>query len=42
MGEQLKQTNYFQKLYHHKIGTVQAQDALIYERKDHKDWLFRW
>ena len=40
MGEQLKETNYFQKLYHHKIGTVQGQDELIYERKDHKDWLF--
>jgi len=39
-GEQLKQTNYLQKLYYHKIGTPQAQDALIYERKDHKDWIF--
>ncbi len=39
-GEQLKETNYFQKLYYHKIGTQQSQDALIYERKDHKDWLF--
>jgi prolyl oligopeptidase len=39
-GEQLKETNYFQKLYYHKIGTPQAHDELIYERKDHKDWLF--
>jgi prolyl oligopeptidase len=39
-GEQLKETNYFQKLYYHKIGTPQWQDELIYERKDHKDWLF--
>jgi prolyl oligopeptidase len=38
--EQLKQTNYFQKLYYHKVGTAQSQDELIYERKDHKDWLF--
>ncbi len=39
-GEQLKETNYFQKLYYHKIGTPQSADELIYERKDHKDWLF--
>ena len=39
-GEELKQTNYFHKLYYHKIGTPQDQDPLIYERKDHKDWLF--
>ncbi len=39
-GEQLKETNYFQKLYYHKIGTPQSADELIYERTDHKDWLF--
>jgi prolyl oligopeptidase len=39
-AEELKQTNYFQKLFYHKIGAPQSQDALIYERKDHKDWLF--
>ncbi len=39
-GEQLKEANYFQKLYYHKVGTPQSQDELIYERKDHKDWLF--
>ncbi len=39
-GEQLKETNYFQKVYFHKIGTPQSDDPLIYERKDHKDWLF--
>ncbi|MEP7014554.1 MAG: prolyl oligopeptidase family serine peptidase [Verrucomicrobiota bacterium] len=39
-GEQLKQTNYFHKLYRHKIGTPQSTDELVYERKDHKDWLF--
>ena len=39
-AEQLKQTNYFHKLYFHKLGTPQSQDALVYERKDHKDWNF--
>ena len=39
-GEQLKEANYFQKIYYHKIGTPQSQDELIYDRKDHKDWLF--
>lgn len=39
-GEKLKEANYFQKLYFHKIGTPQSEDRLVYERKDHKDWLF--
>ena len=39
-GDSLKGTNYFQKLYYHKLGTAQAGDALIYERPDQKDWLF--
>jgi prolyl oligopeptidase len=29
-----------QKLYFHKLGTPQSQDNLVYERPDHKDWLF--
>ena len=39
-GEDLKGANYDQKLYFHKLGTPQADDALIYERPDHKDWQF--
>jgi prolyl oligopeptidase len=39
-AEELKRTNYFHKLYYHQLGTPQEQDKLIYERKDHKDWLF--
>lgn len=36
----LRGTNYFQKVYYHKIGSPQADDALVYERPDQKDWLF--
>lgn len=32
--------NYFQKLYFHKLGTPQSADALIYERRDEKEWQF--
>src|SRR5207237_4006824 len=39
-ADQLKQTNYFHKLYFHKLGTTQDKDVLVYERKDHKDWNF--
>lgn len=39
-SDSLKGTNYFQKLYYHKLGTPQSEDVLIYERPDQKDWLF--
>src|SRR2546430_1966322 len=39
-ADQLKQANYFHKLYFHKLGTSQDKDVLAYERKDHKDWNF--
>ncbi len=39
-ADQLKQANYFHKLHFHKLGTPQSEDALVYERKDHKDWNF--
>lgn len=39
-GDLLKKTNYFQKLYYHKLGTVQDEDILIYERPDQKEWGF--
>jgi prolyl oligopeptidase len=32
--------NYFQKLYFHKLGTNQADDVLVYDRKDQKEWGF--
>ncbi len=36
-GTALRDTNYFQKLYYHKLGTTQAEDKLIYERPDNKE-----
>ncbi|HEY1770488.1 MAG TPA: prolyl oligopeptidase family serine peptidase [Chthoniobacterales bacterium] len=29
-----------QKVYFHTLGAPQSQDQLVYERSDHKDWLF--
>jgi prolyl oligopeptidase len=39
-GEKYTGTNYYQKLYYHKLGTPQSDDQLIYERKDEKEWGF--
>ncbi|HIA18501.1 MAG TPA: S9 family peptidase, partial [Planctomycetaceae bacterium] len=39
-GAEFSGTNYFQKLYFHKIGERQEQDQLIYERPDQKEWGF--
>ena len=36
-GTALRDTNYFQKLYYHQVGTPQAEDKLIYERPDNKE-----
>ena len=35
---QLQAANYYHKLYYHVVGTPQDQDALVYERKDQKEW----
>ncbi|MBI3450520.1 MAG: S9 family peptidase [Acidobacteria bacterium] len=37
-GTKMVGANYFQKLYYHRIGNPQETDALVYERKDHKEW----
>ncbi len=36
----LETTNYYQKLYFHRLGTPQAEDRLIYDRPDQKEWMF--
>ena len=36
-GTALRDANYFQKLYYHKVGTEQTEDKLIYERPDNKE-----
>lgn len=36
----LEEINYFQKLYYHRVGTTQAEDLLIYDRPDQKEWGF--
>ena len=39
-GDTYEETNYFQKLYYHRLGTPQSEDLLVYERPDHEDWGF--
>jgi prolyl oligopeptidase len=33
----MRDPNYFQKLYYHRLGTTQSEDQLIYERPDNKE-----
>jgi prolyl oligopeptidase len=40
-GLELKATTDGQKFCYHRIGADQAQDAIIYERRDHPDWGFQ-
>ncbi len=39
-ADEFKGSVYFQKLYYHKLGTIQAEDKLVYERPDQKEWGF--
>lgn len=39
-GADLKEANYHQKLYHHRLGTPQAEDALVHEQPNQKEWQF--
>ncbi len=37
---QFQDTNYFQKLFYHRLRTPQSEDILIYHRPDEKEWGF--
>ncbi|MFM7318048.1 MAG: prolyl oligopeptidase family serine peptidase [bacterium] len=37
-GQNLTESNYFQKVYFHRVGTPQSEDALIWEDTENKDW----
>jgi len=39
-GAPLRDANYFHKLYHHRLGTPQSEDKLIYDRPDNKEMGF--
>ena len=39
-GATMRDANYFQKLYYHRLGTAQSEDKLIYERPDNKEMGF--
>jgi prolyl oligopeptidase len=39
-GAAMRDANYFQKLYYHRLGTAQSDDKLIYERPDNKEMGF--
>jgi prolyl oligopeptidase len=37
-GEDLKDANYHQKVYMHRLGTPQSADVLVWEDAEHKEW----
>ncbi|MFM1801961.1 MAG: hypothetical protein RJA81_1313 [Planctomycetota bacterium] len=37
-GQDLTQSNYFQKVYFHRVGTAQSEDVLVWEDPENKDW----
>ena len=39
-GDEFQSLNLNQKVYYHRVGTVQSEDRLVYERPDHPDWGF--
>ena len=39
-GEQFQSVALNQKIYHHRLGTPQSEDTLVYERPDEPEWTF--
>ncbi len=39
-GAALREANYFDKLYYHRLGAAQSEDKLIYDRPDNKEMGF--
>jgi len=39
-GETFEGSNYYQKLYYHRVGTPQTSDTLYYQNPDEKEWGF--
>ncbi len=39
-GNMLKETVYNQEIRYHVLGDDQSKDVLVYNRPDHKDWIF--
>ena len=37
-GQDLKGANYDQKVYYHRLGTLQQDDVLVWEDPEHKEW----
>jgi prolyl oligopeptidase len=37
-GDDLKEANYYQKVYYHRLGTPQSEDKLVWQDTEHKDW----
>jgi len=39
-ASKFEDVNYYQKLYYHRLGSIQTVDVLVYERPDQKEWGF--
>ena len=39
-GAALQEANYDHRLYYHRLGTAQKEDALVYARPDEREWGF--
>ncbi len=37
-GDDLKGANYYQKVYYHRLRSAQADDRLVWEDSEHKEW----